>query len=1690
MILAATVLATLAVAAAVAGLVRRGVVHALTAVPLVVLTPLAGWLLLQTASVPVRSPDTFEVLGQYHRLSDTVRIAARAGADFVVRGDIAADADVAVSFDAATAQLRVQVMRSIVPVVLGTRPVNALPLGRRAVLTSAAGDTLMVARPWFCWRCDTRYVESSGGRVEVRLGDWPRVAVGADTVRLFRIGSSAYAAADPGAAVRVDGAPIPAVLRAPADTLRIGAADGERLLLAAHTAGHRLEITFAAEAVRGWFLPHSESDTLKLLVAATTAEPLAGSMPVINPAAAAPGAAAQPYGGLLSLSDGSWSWLAGGTTAPFARGAPQLLPAPERGRAAGHIVRIRQHDMDAATARSAVVIAWLAGALALSWLWRHLHPQALALRLLLLGPIYALVLVRGTLAFRAWLAPPHDANSPRTFITLLLALPALAAALHLWSLMAANPAQRRQLAPETGVIAALLLAAAAVVTGMVLPAWRVDLLSALAAAVVIPAGSLALLNRLLLRDGTASGPLAAVSSPAQEGYSYRHFLSALLVLGVLGFLLLVITELLRFGALIAVVVWGAIFGVALLIAAGPRVLIRPRSRARPAIIAAAAGAAAGAVAWLFGLSGVVSVVALAVGAGTGWLLAARSAFRLTPVRLRDLVGPPLLLVIGASLAAVLMPGLLGSLRVVAEYALAVAGLIVVARIFAILWFRHTQQAALHPRARHARAEFPGMASIGVVALLAMIAVYLPIAAFDAGLVLLFFAATVTAVFVAFYTIGARTLAVLMPVAVGGIFLLGMVVRPATLENGAGALRTAQIRYAATYHPAELQQHMLTTADGRPVTTVRTLQQYWGVRHFAAGGTQGRGYFGAAYADWIVPRPVALTENVFSTFVLSEHGWYGGAAVLLSYLALALALLHGAARSCQRSATAPRALLLVGIAAFWLVPAFYMAAANGVLLPLTGQNMPMLGLLSAADVVLACWLAGLGLCALPLEGESGAEHVRSDGWTRRMRASLGIVAAGFTTAAVVLLALLLSPVRAQIGDFTLDGVAAGVEALVEQGALEVARGDDGRDTVAVASAAAAHPYLVAGGFVRAGIRRANAIARGEAPGAGCLDGDALVRVRSDGGIATHGALCSLRAIVERRQDWSGSLVADTLTHDYVVSDGRTAVVLDAREEREAVLGRGCAPAGTVRARAVRLGCGDAAPVLRYGTSAPVLERAGTAGIELNGTPAMAPTLIRHGDHLRVAGAADVWALHLPKGAFTYARWENAATRRIADERVTPWLAQLDTQFARGLAGAGRAHWDVVLTLRPALHAQLQQALARACDAVPGVRRCSALLADPNTGGILALAATGAQPHRFLPADANLRNHPAASAIKPILAAAALHAYPQLRTLEVDHSAGEYSTVANTAVEPSMRAARQYPAARVPLRGYLGASDNLYSATLGFIATSARGANDLPALQGSGDQSQLRLNGQPLRGRPSWAAASRMDLSGSPLAAALRELFGVHVHSRDTPPYERAYWSDAVQQGALVATGDIQRITPEPVGLAMDGFRSARELAAFSIGGDRNRWNNVALVQAMSRIHSGRAVDLHVVRAVGPQDVTPEPRPFRLDRAARLAVLDGMTAVTQEPWGTGYALRAAFPARVTWRAKTGTLQEREWVGSVFLFAGGGANTAAPVCAAAGIITIEFAAGGSPDGRATAVFREAVAPLLRRHLGWSDAACVSSH
>jgi cell division protein FtsW (lipid II flippase) len=95
-------------------------------------------------------------------------------------------------------------------------------------------------------------------------------------------------------------------------------------------------------------------------------------------------------------------------------------------------------------------------------------------------------------------------------------------------------------------------------------------------------------------------------------------------------------------------------------------------------------------------------------------------------------------------------------------------------------------------------------------------------------------------------------------------------------------------------------------------------------------------------------------------VLAEHGVFGGLLVLALYLLLTVAV---GATAMSGSAETPgayrasRALFLVAtlIAA---IPAAYVALSNLGVVPITGQNMPFLGLNAWSDVAICAGIVGI------------------------------------------------------------------------------------------------------------------------------------------------------------------------------------------------------------------------------------------------------------------------------------------------------------------------------------------------------------------------------------------------------------------------------------------------------------------------------------------------------------------------------------------------------------------------------------------------------------------------------------------------------------------------------------------------------------------------------------------------------------
>jgi hypothetical protein len=169
------------------------------------------------------------------------------------------------------------------------------------------------------------------------------------------------------------------------------------------------------------------------------------------------------------------------------------------------------------------------------------------------------------------------------------------------------------------------------------------------------------------------------------------------------------------------------------------------------------------------------------------------------------------------------------------------------------------------------------------------------------------------------------------------------------------VRRSVVRGLAAFRP-ELLERVLARAGPSPAREeiVPALEQVWGGRAYAASGLVGHGLAGPTVIGRGVPAAVSDAENAFSVYLVAEHGFLGGLAVLAAYIVMAvvpLAVLWSIYRAppgAQRPDDTAVAVLVGGILLI-TIPAFYVAASNLAMVPLTGQNMPFLGLNAWSDV---------------------------------------------------------------------------------------------------------------------------------------------------------------------------------------------------------------------------------------------------------------------------------------------------------------------------------------------------------------------------------------------------------------------------------------------------------------------------------------------------------------------------------------------------------------------------------------------------------------------------------------------------------------------------------------------------------------------------------------------------------------------
>ncbi|MFL5614520.1 MAG: hypothetical protein ACJ796_12740 [Gemmatimonadaceae bacterium] len=262
----------------------------------------------------------------------------------------------------------------------------------------------------------------------------------------------------------------------------------------------------------------------------------------------------------------------------------------------------------------------------------------------------------------------------------------------------------------------------------------------------------------------------------------------------------------------------------------------------------------------------------------------------------------------------------------------------------------------------------------------------------------------------------------------------------------------------------------------------------------------------------------------------------------------------------------------------------------------------------------------------------------------------------------------------------------------------------------------------------------------------------------------------------------------------------------------------------------------------------------------------------------------------------------------------------------------------------------------------------VLASAKTGEILGVAEYG--PPSAGGGSWLLKPVNVGSAIKPLLAAAALMQRPELATLEVRNDGPTMYDVWGLPLGKPFEAGSACPLGWIGLRQFLSCSSNRYSAAL--VAAALQPAaretqsfDDAPGLT-------FRLNGETRVGKRLHLPLDRNHqihadtLNASALAAGLFELDSLNTSLELAAQLGREGRDSSVWLGLRDDRFNPVRVPlglwPEQSRLAMmRGNRpaTARQLAMFSVGAAENRVSTIDLTESFARLVTGRRVGLTFV-----------------------------------------------------------------------------------------------------------------------------------
>lgn len=274
----------------------------------------------------------------------------------------------------------------------------------------------------------------------------------------------------------------------------------------------------------------------------------------------------------------------------------------------------------------------------------------------------------------------------------------------------------------------------------------------------------------------------------------------------------------------------------------------------------------------------------------------------------------------------------------------------------------------------------------------------------------------------------------------------------------------------------------------------------------------------------------------------------------------------------------------------------------------------------------------------------------------------------------------------------------------------------------------------------------------------------------------------------------------------------------------------------------------------------------------------------------------------------------------------------------------------------------------------------VLASARTGEVLGVAEYG--PPSAGGGSWLLKPVNVGSAIKPVLAAAALSQRPELGTLEVKNDAATMYDVWGLPLGKAFESGASCPLGWIGLRQFLSCSSNRYSAAL--VAASLQPATrHEPASLEDAPGVTFRLGGQTHTGQRPHLALDRNHqvradtLNASALAAGLFALDSLNTSLELAAQLGREGRDSSVWLGLRDDRFNPVRVPlglwPEQSRLAlMRGSRpaTARQLAMFAVGAAENRITTLDLTEFFARIVTDRRVGLTLVpKAAGRASFPP-------------------------------------------------------------------------------------------------------------------------